>query len=97
MNIIANKDLDLISCITCKLLQWTGHAQKLPLGYVRKQDRQYTCDVTVKHVLATIVATEKISPITGPRCPEGSRNLRFPDYVTMAQLLQWKGNEYYIF
>ena len=26
-----------------------------------------------------------ISPITGPRCPEGSRKLRFPDYVTMAQ------------
>ena len=25
------------------------------------------------------------SPITGPRCPEGSRKLRFPDYVTMAQ------------
>jgi len=27
----------------------------------------------------------KISPITGPRCPEGSRKLRFPDFVTMAQ------------
>jgi len=27
----------------------------------------------------------KISPITGPRCLEGSRKLRFPDYVTMAQ------------
>jgi len=27
----------------------------------------------------------KISPITGPRCPEGSRKLRFPDHVTMAQ------------
>jgi len=26
-----------------------------------------------------------ISPITGPRCPEGSRELRFPDYVTVAQ------------
>jgi len=26
-----------------------------------------------------------ISPITGPRCPEGSRKLRFPDYVTMSQ------------
>ena len=28
---------------------------------------------------------EWISPITTPRCPEGSRKLRFPDYVTMAQ------------
>jgi len=26
-----------------------------------------------------------ISPITGPMCPEGSRKLRFPDYVTMVQ------------
>jgi len=31
------------------------------------------------------VVYSKISPITGPRCPEGSRKLRFPDYVTMAQ------------
>jgi len=23
--------------------------------------------------------------VSGPRCPEGSRKLRFPDYVTMAQ------------
>jgi len=28
---------------------------------------------------------KKMSPITGPRCPEGSRKLRFPDYVTVAQ------------
>ena len=27
----------------------------------------------------------EISPITGPRCPEGSRKLRFLDYMTMAQ------------
>jgi hypothetical protein len=26
-----------------------------------------------------------IITITGPRCPEGSRKLRFPDYVTMVQ------------
>jgi len=25
------------------------------------------------------------SPITGPRCPEGSSKLRFPDSATMAQ------------
>ena len=35
---------------------------------------------------ATLIFTQRyISPITGPRCPEGSRKLRFPDYVTMAQ------------
>ena len=27
----------------------------------------------------------KIGPVTGPRCPEGSRKLRFLDYVTVAQ------------
>jgi len=27
----------------------------------------------------------QISPVTGPRCPEGSTKLRFPDYVTMTQ------------
>ena len=27
----------------------------------------------------------KISHITGPRCPESSRTLRFPDYVTLSQ------------
>jgi len=26
-----------------------------------------------------------MSPITGPKCPEGSRKFRFPDYATMAQ------------
>jgi len=27
----------------------------------------------------------KTSPVTGPRCPESSRKLRFPDYMKMAQ------------
>jgi len=26
-----------------------------------------------------------ISLVTGPRCPEGFRKLRFPDYVSVAQ------------
>jgi len=29
--------------------------------------------------------TGKISPSTGSRCPEDSRKLRFPDYMTVAQ------------
>jgi len=28
---------------------------------------------------------KKTGPITGPRFPESSRKLRFPDYVTKAQ------------
>ena len=31
------------------------------------------------------IGKRQISPITVPRCPEGSRTLRFPDYVTVAQ------------
>ena len=32
-----------------------------------------------------VIHTVVFSPITGLRCPEGFRKLRFPDYVTMAQ------------
>jgi len=32
-----------------------------------------------------VIKVNKISPITGPMCPEGSRKLMFPDYVTMTQ------------
>jgi len=35
--------------------------------------------------MKNLMPVYKISPIKGPRCPEGSRKLRFPDYVTMAQ------------
>jgi len=28
---------------------------------------------------------KKINPITGQRCPDGSRKLRFLDFMTMAQ------------
>jgi hypothetical protein len=35
--------------------------------------------------LTLVMKVRKVSPITGPRCPEGSRKLRFPDFVTTAQ------------
>jgi len=41
--------------------------------------------ILVKIQLNTYKVKRQISPIRGPRCPEGSRNLRFPDYVTIAQ------------
>ena len=37
------------------------------------------------HVQNTKSYTGKISPITGPRCPEGSRKLRFQHYVATTQ------------
>ena len=66
--------------------------------YKWKWNQQPPCFVSsfgVKHNLLRY--TSKVSdimkldiyiykgPITGPRCPEGSRKLRFPDYVTVAQ------------
>jgi len=36
-------------------------------------------------LLLMMIINKEISPIRGPRCPESSRKLRFPDYVTMAQ------------
>ena len=39
----------------------------------------------VTRLPATLVKYIKNSPVTGPRCPEGSGKLRFPDYVTTAQ------------
>jgi len=44
-----------------------------------------TCSTAVNVFLARNVLQQKqISPITGPRYPEGSRKLRFPDYMTTA-------------
>jgi len=41
----------------------------------------------LKHTFQAQVLPDSldISPITDPSCPEVSRKLRFPDYVTMAQ------------
>jgi len=57
----------------------TGYPLQSPVSY----SLPLPC-VTVCHRISTGVY-HKISPITGPRCLEGSRSLRFPDYVTMAQ------------
>jgi len=37
------------------------------------------------HYLHTLQKHDEISPITGPRCPEGSGKLMFSHFVTMAQ------------
>jgi len=36
-------------------------------------------------IFCVVIKKGQIGPTTCPRCPEGSRKLRFPDYVTMAQ------------
>jgi len=43
--------------------------------------RQHHSDCESPHYLSNRIS----SPITGPRCPEGSRKFRFTDYVKMAQ------------
>jgi len=40
---------------------------------------------TYSKITRSIMTLKEISPITGPRYPVGSRKLRFPDYVAMAQ------------
>ena len=35
--------------------------------------------------LLVVLGNRLTGPIAGPRCPEGSSKLRFPDYVTMTQ------------
>jgi len=36
-------------------------------------------------ITARYPGKRKSVPLQAPRCPEGSRKLRFPDYVIMAQ------------
>jgi len=48
------------------------------VGEGRKFERE-----TPKHL--PIIIKKKSSPVTGPRCPKGSRKLKFPDFMTTAQ------------
>jgi len=51
---------------------------------VRECLLSFSAESFVFQLLLSVVAS-KISPVTGPRCPEGSRKLRFPDYVATPQ------------
>jgi len=42
------------------------------------------CSVWADWIVMTVKGKVKSVPL-GPRCPEGSRKLGFPDYVTVAQ------------
>ena len=68
----------------CKVSLWR-HAFQSPILRSGLANMRY-----LRPWVATIVSVIRfnrtiISPITGPRCPESSRKLRFPHYVTMAQ------------
>jgi len=41
--------------------------------------------IDINACTVSLLLTGKIVYVTGPRCPEGSRKLRFPDYMEMAQ------------
>jgi len=53
------------------------------------ESKKQTFDKEVEKVIENMgklyVHYSKISPITGQRCPEGPRKLRFTDYMTVAQ------------
>jgi len=53
------------------------------IKYFHDLEFSESCDFNSRSIK---VPSFYISPITGPRCPEGSRKLRFPDYVTVAQV-----------
>ena len=58
----------------------------LPINYPPNLLRQYYIYIYIKNFHeSSVINACKISPITGPRCPEGSRKLSFPDYVKTAQ------------
>ena len=44
-----------------------------------------SCNTMVSIIILKKKNQRYSSPITGPRCPDCSRTLRFPDYVAMAQ------------
>ena len=52
-------------------------------GYIRI--RKYSFEQNTSAVRCRPTKKSKVNPFTGPRCPESSRKLRFPDYVTLAQ------------
>jgi len=56
------------------------------LTFFGKGPRLLLCSDSLNAVLnSTVSLTINLPDITGPRCPEGSRKLRFLDYVTVAQ------------
>ena len=59
--------------------QKTDHKSNM----LQKDRDSWTDHVRKEEVLHRVKV--KVSPITGSRCPQGSRKLTFPDYVTLAQ------------
>jgi len=45
----------------------------------------FTWAIYENETILHFIIKREVSPITGLKCPEGYRKLRFPDYVTMAQ------------
>ena len=67
---------NLMFVIHCCIFRFKEPSSGITLEKLKKEQ-------IPKHV--AVVNKRYISPVTGPRCPGGSRKLRFPDYVTVAQ------------
>ena len=46
--------------------------------------RLYTFEITFRGIVLRVISKSKSVPLQGRRDPEGSRKLRFPDFVTTA-------------
>jgi len=51
----------------------------------RNSSKDLPQSLSLDHAGNELGANAGISPITGHRCPEVSRKLRFPDYLTITQ------------
>ena len=64
-------------CIAMCMAQWLCHTHRKDTTFLFYNSKTNICCV--------LFCVLQISPITGPRRPEGSRKLRSPDYVTMVR------------
>ena len=68
-------DCNVLTWRLCKMAARSNDQCHSLVRSDRQTDRQNSC----------AEQSNKKNPITGQRCPEGSRKLRFPDFVTVAQ------------
>jgi len=82
-----NKPLESRWSVTPALIGEAGkETPYMMYGTVIEQEiRSIRAKQELRGLYEDLDIVNQISPITGPRCPEGSRKVRFPDYVSFAQ------------
>jgi len=84
------KDMNFV-CYTPAIFPAPSGVVRILLRKLKHQTVDFTTSevhsytLFIVNVAYTFKYISVICPITGPRYPEGSRKLRFPDYVTITQ------------